>query len=227
VRAILFDVGGTLLSEDGYDLEAGVRAALRAPGVERAALHPKRWARELEAWVRGVVGRGHAELSLAGWVRARLRPGAEGDVDLDALEDRLWLAGVRMSAAPGTREVLERASARGLLLAAVSNTIFSARRMRLALEEAGLAKPLRFVLSSSDVGCAKPDPEIFRIALERLGTRAADTLFVGDSWENDVVGASEAGMEAVWISALAWEGADRAHRRIAAIAELSSLLEHA
>jgi putative hydrolase of the HAD superfamily len=54
---------------------------------------------------------------------------------------------------------------------------------------------------SADVGARKPDPEIFRAALDRLGVPAADVWFVGDSWERDVRGAAAAGMRPIWFGA--------------------------
>ena len=55
------------------------------------------------------------------------------------------------------------------------------------------------VVISEDVGVAKPDPKIFSIALERIGVRAHDAVFVGDNWTNDIVGALNVGMAAVWL----------------------------
>jgi putative hydrolase of the HAD superfamily len=54
------------------------------------------------------------------------------------------------------------------------------------------------VLISDGEGVSKPDPEIFRRALERLGTNASDAVFVGDHPDVDVSGARAAGMKAVW-----------------------------
>ena len=52
-------------------------------------------------------------------------------------------------------------------------------------------------VSSSDHGYLKPHPSIFRAALDRVGTRAADGLMVGDSMTHDVAGARQVGMAAV------------------------------
>ena len=54
------------------------------------------------------------------------------------------------------------------------------------------------VLISSVEGVSKPDPEIFRRAVERLHTTADRVVFVGDHPEVDVSGARGAGMKAVW-----------------------------
>ena len=55
------------------------------------------------------------------------------------------------------------------------------------------------IVISEEVGVTKPDGRIFSIALERIGVAAQDTVFVGDNWTNDIVGAINAGMSAVWL----------------------------
>ena len=57
--------------------------------------------------------------------------------------------------------------------------------------------PFRFVVSSSDLGVAKPDPAIFQEAARRLDLPPRQVLHVGDRWELDVVGALAAGCGAV------------------------------
>jgi putative hydrolase of the HAD superfamily len=46
----------------------------------------------------------------------------------------------------------------------------------------------------------KPDPAIFRHALERIGATAREAVMIGDSWTNDVVGASAVGIRAIWLN---------------------------
>ena len=52
------------------------------------------------------------------------------------------------------------------------------------------------MLDSALVGVEKPDPAIFRAALDALGVAPAEALYVGDLYEVDVVGARAAGMPA-------------------------------
>ena len=52
-------------------------------------------------------------------------------------------------------------------------------------------------VSSSDHGYLKPHPSIFRAALDRVGTSAADGVMVGDSMTHDIAGARRVGMAAV------------------------------
>jgi putative hydrolase of the HAD superfamily len=53
---------------------------------------------------------------------------------------------------------------------------------------------------SCDVGCVKPEPEIYRLCLERLGLAAADCIFVGDGGSNELDGAKAVGLRTVFVS---------------------------
>jgi putative hydrolase of the HAD superfamily len=68
------------------------------------------------------------------------------------------------------------------------------------LRYCGLAAMVDALVASEDVGVSKPDPEIFRIALERAGVEADRAVMVGDSWANDIAGARNAGIRAVWFN---------------------------
>ena len=67
--------------------------------------------------------------------------------------------------------------------------------VRKVLRKHGLLKMLDAVVISSEVHHKKPEPEIFQIALERLGTNPANTLFVGDDPNRDIRGATAIGMQ--------------------------------
>ena len=58
--------------------------------------------------------------------------------------------------------------------------------------------PLDSLAISEEVGAVKPDPAIFRYALAELGVQKA--TMIGDSWENDVLGAIGCGMSAIWLN---------------------------
>jgi putative hydrolase of the HAD superfamily len=55
------------------------------------------------------------------------------------------------------------------------------------------------VVFSSDVGVKKPDPRIFHAALDAMSLEPEHALFIGDSFENDILGARKAGMQAMFI----------------------------
>jgi HAD superfamily hydrolase (TIGR01509 family) len=95
---------------------------------------------------------------------------------------------------PGVPAALERLQRQGLTLAVVSNSDGTCAQ---SLEEAGLLRYMNFVIDSAEVGVEKPDPRIFAIALARCGADPRRTLYVGDLYHADVVGARGAGLHAL------------------------------
>jgi putative hydrolase of the HAD superfamily len=67
-------------------------------------------------------------------------------------------------------------------------------RLRVILERLGISKYFRHVFVSSEIGADKPDPEIFRRALEFLNLQPSDVLHVGDDPERDWNAATAAGL---------------------------------
>lgn len=66
-------------------------------------------------------------------------------------------------------------------------------------DEVGLSPFLTVVVDSTQVGCLKPDPEIFRVALAGLKAEPAEAVFVGDSFPRDMAGARGVGMAHIWL----------------------------
>ncbi len=66
------------------------------------------------------------------------------------------------------------------------------------LHNAGIEKYFHSVLTAEQAGVKKPDPQIFELALQRAGTKAENSLMVGDNYEADVQGAQQIGMKAVF-----------------------------
>lgn len=95
------------------------------------------------------------------------------------------------------------------------------------LRQVGLADTFSPVVISANYGFRKPDPRIFRIALDRLGVGPADVMHVGDSWQRDVVGASDAGIHPCWICRDPAEAARRPAdgRNASVLPDLRGLLE--
>jgi HAD superfamily hydrolase (TIGR01509 family) len=95
---------------------------------------------------------------------------------------------------PGVPEALDRLKRLGLTLAVISNSDGTCAK---SLEEAGLLRYLNFVIDSEVVGVEKPDPRIFEIARARAGANPRRTLYVGDLYHADVLGARGAGLHAL------------------------------
>lgn len=104
-----------------------------------------------------------------------------------ALSPGRFMQGIVFEPVPEAPGAVRRLAARGLALCVVSNWDCALPEHLAAL---GFRLP---VVTSAEAGAAKPDPAIFRLALERLGVEPARALHVGDSAE-DEQGARAAGM---------------------------------
>ena len=101
--------------------------------------------------------------------------------------------------------------------------------LEAVIHSAGLAPLFAVMVDSHCVGAEKPDPAIFRAALDALDAAPETTLFVGDSLSRDCEGARRAGMGFIWIApadvraAAARTNAPRSI--LAAIARLPALIK--
>jgi YjjG family noncanonical pyrimidine nucleotidase len=83
-------------------------------------------------------------------------------------------------------------------IAIVTNNLLEEQQNKL--EYCGLAPFVDALVASEDVGVSKPDPAIFRIALDRVAAARQQAVMVGDSWQADIAGARAAGIRAVWFN---------------------------
>lgn len=98
----------------------------------------------------------------------------------------------------GAHEVLDALAAAGRRVAIVSNWHGALHQIA---ERQGLARRVRFVLTSAECGFRKPHPDIFREALRRFDARPEQAVHVGDSAHDDVGGALAAGVLPVHLAA--------------------------
>jgi HAD superfamily hydrolase (TIGR01509 family) len=98
---------------------------------------------------------------------------------------------------PDNAQVLRILRASGLRLGLVSNCAVRGDWMRELLDDLGLLEQLDVVVLSSEEGVGKPDPRLYRTAMESLGTESRHVLMVGDRLCDDIAGAQAVGMLAV------------------------------
>jgi putative hydrolase of the HAD superfamily len=180
--AVTIDAYGTLVTL--LDPVPALRASLAAGGVERDEAEV---AAAFRAEVAYYTPRSH-EQPLADLRRRCVEvflEAARAELDPDEFTQP-FVDALVFEPLPGALETVTALRARGLALAVVSN-------WDETLPERLSAFPVDTVVSSAEAGAPKPDPAIFRLALERLGVRPERALHVGDS-AADEQGARAAGL---------------------------------
>ncbi len=108
----------------------------------------------------------------------------------------LRLTNKYFSVLPGAAEVV-RALAKKYPLTIISNGFKEVQYYKFA--HAGLTDCFTHTIISEEVGINKPQPEIFRIALDRNGVTAEEAVMIGDSYSSDIAGAKNAGIDQIWL----------------------------
>jgi putative hydrolase of the HAD superfamily len=235
-RAVLFDAGGIfLLPEhdrvngafaraevsvpvDGLD-DAHYRAAATfSTDVDVDADWAGSWRSYLEAYIEA----------------CDVRDVKGGAVDVEEvhrhLDSEFADAALWLSVAAGCREGLQAIADTGVLLGVVSNAdgVMGARLRDLEILQVGpgVGVEVGCVIDSGAVGVMKPDPRIFRIALDALGLEPDDAWYIGDMPAFDIVGARRAGLRPFLMDPLGLHvGAD--YDRVASLTDLAGLIEMA
>jgi putative hydrolase of the HAD superfamily len=209
LEAVVFDAGGTLVRLDFEwmsEMLAGLGVTASVDELRRAEVHGRRRYDSLAGKAPNTPALGlHPPLGSVGPTQAYFAGmyeaiGCRHPVLEEALAHTyqrqvppgiLWARPVE-----GARAALDAIARLGLRACCVSN---SDGRAELHLEKLGVRLGLEFVVDSQLVGVEKPDPRIFRIALDKLGLPAERAVYVGDIRSVDAAGAHGAGMHFVLI----------------------------
>lgn len=192
VEAVLFDAGGVLLDLDYAYLRRLIEPRHRR--IEKPHLSEAEARARLEI-DRTIRGGGRVSETWRDYFHIILGhlgvPGPSHDEIIDSLWDAHQHVGLWTVAIPGALETVEELRRRGCRLGVVSNAEGQVAR---DLDNAGFASKFETVIDSFVVGVEKPDPAIFRLALDRMKLSAESTVFVGDVPAVDVAGARAAGI---------------------------------
>ena len=98
---------------------------------------------------------------------------------------------------PGAIELLQRVKAKHPV-GVVTNHVVSEQLTKVAA--IGVESLIDELVISEEVGVSKPNRRIFDVALSRLGGTHEEAVMIGDSWSSDILGASGAGIRAIWLN---------------------------
>jgi putative hydrolase of the HAD superfamily len=192
LKAIFFDVGNTLLFPN--------RERIHAPLTQRGFAPDSEHLRDLECRTKNqfdgnMTDNGSTDHSFWRMFYSQLL--SEIGLTDDAIRDQL-VASIRNSGnwdtiRPGTAEQL-REIGEGYQIAVISN---ADGKIEDVLQRCGIANCFRTITDSGLVGYEKPHPEIFRHAMRSMNAAPEESLYVGDVYSVDYLGATGAGMQAV------------------------------
>jgi len=220
MTAVLLDALGTLV--ELQPPAPRLRALLAEHGFE---VDEERAARGFEAEI-GYYLQHHLEGSnpeRLDDLRDRCAEAMMAALDLPGLDHararEVMLAALRFEPFPDALPAIERLAEAGHTLVIVSNWDCSLPDW---LGPAGLLDQVQGVVTSAEVGAAKPDARVFERGLELAGARADAAVHVGDSVENDIEGARALGIRALLIARDG--GAPNGVEALSSLVELPALL---
>ena len=111
-------------------------------------------------------------------------------------EDFLNMTTARFSLLEGAEELVRYLAAK-YPLTVVTNGFVEVQYEKF--DKSGLRDCFAHIVLSEEVGCQKPNPRIFEEALRMNDLSAEDVVMIGDSWNSDIQGAINAGIDQIWI----------------------------
>jgi HAD superfamily hydrolase (TIGR01509 family) len=201
IRVVLFDLGGTLVDERDFTGWTDVAHEVGLDFVPDDLVHAYG---EVETAVDlDPLALERAAAVVEFWRRVLARASAR---DVDSARASDFLARARSARAGRTlplfsdaRRCLARLKQERRRLGVISNSS-SEEAVRAILRDVGILDSFEVVVSSGTEGVAKPDPEIFRRAVARMGVRPEEALYVGNLLRTDAHGAVSAGLHAAWLN---------------------------
>ena len=203
-EAVLFDLDDTLIDFQ-YSRRHGLRAVQELlPGLasmpleELELVHDEELHANFLHTLSGDLSDDEARIERIGGICRRygLEPDQRTVAEAAVTYAREQQSSMRL--VPGVSRLLQALRGR-VKIGVVTNGPSAQQRDKLERFDIGPGD-LDALAISEEVGTAKPDPAIFRYALENLGVPPERVTMVGDSWENDVLPAVRIGMATIWLN---------------------------
>jgi putative hydrolase of the HAD superfamily len=203
VHTVLFDLDGTLVfhQPDSFDVIRTFCAEIGQPLEAEVERRGRRMRHEyfVDPVIRDQIGGLSGDEFWEHFNRFLLEGlGIEGDMahlvrELGARFDQVELTYQCPGAGCRTLRALRE---RGYALGLITNR-GNVDRFYELLQKMELGSYFALTLAAGEVGVSKPNPGIFHAAMERLGAAPEESLYVGDNYYADVVGAERAGITPV------------------------------
>ncbi len=209
-RAVLFDLGGTLIEFEGRRSWSGLEAdgmikchkyltnlGYELPNADEFALqfaehHHQIWED---------ISKNHREIMFDKRLSGFL---AKFEIDLGNGIDKLvkefyTVVSEQIEPIDGANDVLTAVAKRNLNIGLVSNSPFIADWHRNEMKRLGIYEFFDYTIFSSEFGIRKPDPAIFRDCLDHLEAEPSEAVHIGDRPREDIAGANGLSITSVLI----------------------------
>ena len=167
---LFFDVGSTLINENKA-YEARIKSAIAGKDISYQEFYDK--------------------------MLSYFRKNKKGDLEalsFYGLERPAWRTDLE-SLYPQTKEILEQLR-QEYKLGIIANQLPG---LEQRLKAFGILEYFDAIFSSADLELAKPDPAIFKLALQKTNCLPHQAIMIGDRLDNDIVPAKRIGMKTIWI----------------------------
>lgn len=196
IKAVIFDLDGTLLDRD-RSLNQFIQGQYERYSDELGYVEKEQYIeRFVELDQRGYVWKDKVyEQLLEEYAISRL-------TSEQLLEDYINNFQHHCVAFPNMKHVLRELKNKGILLGMITNGCKEFQRCNIRALD--IEQYMDAIFVSEEEGIKKPEAEIFVRALKKLGVKAKESVYVGDHPNNDVIGARNVGMHAVWKKDIFW-----------------------
>lgn len=201
-KFILFDYGGTLLTEPQTDFLLGEREVFRYVRENPQNAAPEElfdFGMKLFLDAQKCRELGY---EIHEWQLLKTKYEAFGikfDISYPEIEKILWDAACPLEVPePCVPEMLDFLRSEGIRTGVISNIGWSGEALKYRIDRFLPNNDFEFVIASSDYGIRKPNAELFKIALLKTGLDPNYVWHSGDSFECDILGAHAAGITPIY-----------------------------
>lgn len=201
-KGIFFDFGDTLASTDPPFITR-IAMSMREAGLDisNREFEVKYVQADYKLYLKHKIKGGMTPQDYRRWFLPLLYESLPIESDIEEFRQSVRAAMSKIEftrvAIPGALDLLDNLKSRGYKLGVISN---NDGYTESKCQEVGINGYFDFMLDSTKLDMIKPDPRIFHHALTRAELSSEEVIHVGDMYGSDVMGANNAGLDAIWVN---------------------------